>query len=115
MTEAQAAVEATTAHGDAFRFRERLTEMFQKSPLPQADLMFNLGLYIRSSLLVKFIILYELYGRFKSLPGALIEFGTWWGQNLVLLENLRAIHEPFISANARHRTVHQDGQHAERE
>jgi hypothetical protein len=24
-----------------------------------------------------------------------VEFGTWWGQNLVLLENLRAIHEPF--------------------
>ena len=24
-----------------------------------------------------------------------MEFGTWWGQNLVLLENLRAILEPF--------------------
>jgi hypothetical protein len=57
--------------------------------------MFNLGLYIRSSLLVKFLVLDDLYRRFKSVPGALIEFGTWWGQNLVLLENLRAIHEPF--------------------
>jgi hypothetical protein len=25
----------------------------------------------------------------------LVEFGTWYGQNLVLLENLRAILEPF--------------------
>jgi hypothetical protein len=25
----------------------------------------------------------------------LVELGVWWGQNLVLLENLRAIHEPF--------------------
>ena len=31
----------------------------------------------------------------SSATGALIEFGTWRGQNLVLLENLRAIHEPF--------------------
>jgi hypothetical protein len=95
MTELRQAAEATTAHGDTFNFRDRLSEMFRHSPLPHADLMFNLGLYVRSSLLVKFIILHELYARFKSLPGVLLEFGTWWGQNLVLLENLRAIHEPF--------------------
>jgi hypothetical protein len=57
--------------------------------------MFNLGLYVRSSLLVKFLVLSDLYRRFKPIPGALIEFGTWWGQNLILLENLRAIYEPF--------------------
>jgi hypothetical protein len=44
---------------------------------------------------VKFLVLSDLYRRFKSVPGALIEFGTWWGQNLILLENLRAIYEPF--------------------
>src|SRR5215216_3801184 len=95
MTEPREAVEATTAHGGTFDFRHRLSEMFKSSPLPQEDLLFNLGLYVRSSLLVKFLILHELYARFKSVPGVLIEFGTWWGQNLVLLENLRAIHEPF--------------------
>ncbi len=95
MTEPSAAVEVTTAHGKTFDFRERLGEMFVNSPLPPEDLMFNLGLYVRSSLLVKFVLLHELYARFKDIPGALLEFGTWWGQNLVLLENLRAIHEPF--------------------
>jgi hypothetical protein len=95
MTESKPPVEATTAHGDTFSHRARLHEMFANSPLPKDDLMFNLGLYVRSSLLVKFLVLNDLYARFKNLPGALIEFGTWWGQNLVLLENLRAIHEPF--------------------
>jgi hypothetical protein len=95
MTEPRQAVEATTAHGLSFAYRKRLREMFEKSPLPPDDLMFNLGLYVRSSLLVKFIVLHELYARFKSVPGVLMEFGTWLGQNLVLLENLRAIHEPF--------------------
>jgi len=58
-------------------------------------MLFNLGMYTRSSLLVKFIVMHQLYERIKSIPGVLMEFGTWWGQNLVLLENLRAIHEPF--------------------
>lgn len=93
MTEAK--LEASTAHGETFTFREQLSELFANSPLDQNDKMFNLGLYMRSSLLVKILVLDDLYRRFKSIPGVLIEFGTWWGQNLVLLENLRAIHEPF--------------------
>ncbi|HXA41125.1 MAG TPA: TylF/MycF/NovP-related O-methyltransferase [Phenylobacterium sp.] len=91
----EAAVEATTAQGEAFGFRARLGEMMQASPLAPDELMFNLGLYVRSSLLVKFLVLHDVYRRIQHIPGALIEFGTWRGQNLVLLENLRAIHEPF--------------------
>src|ERR1700687_3109740 len=87
--------EPTTAYGETFRNRARLAEMFEPSPLPIEDLMFNLGLYTRSSLLVKFLVLHEIYKRVKDIPGAILEFGVWWGQNLVLLENLRAIHEPF--------------------
>jgi hypothetical protein len=30
-----------------------------------------------------------------NVPGVIMEFGTWWGQNLVFFENLRAIYEPF--------------------
>ena len=95
MAKSPPATEVSTAHGETFRFRERLKEMYAASPLSDDELMFNLGLYVRSSLLVKFLVLDDLYRRFKSIPGALIEFGTWWGQNLVVLENLRAIHEPF--------------------
>jgi Macrocin-O-methyltransferase (TylF) len=95
MPDTTPAPENTTAHGETFRFRDRLSQMYAQSPLNEKDMLFNLGLYIRSSLLVKFLVLDGLYRRFKSIPGALVEFGTWWGQNLVLLENLRAIHEPF--------------------
>ncbi|MDB5425658.1 MAG: dTDP-6-deoxy-L-hexose 3-O-methyltransferase [Phenylobacterium sp.] len=90
-----APVEATTAQGEAFAARGRLREMMENSPLPPDELMFNLGLYVRSSLLVKFLVLSDVYRRIQSIPGALIEFGAWRGQNLVLLENLRAIYEPF--------------------
>jgi hypothetical protein len=95
MTDTRTAVETTTAHGETFEFRARLREMFESAPMAKDELMFNLGLYVRSSLLVKFLVLGELYQRFKHLPGALLEFGTWRGQNLILMENLRAIYEPF--------------------
>lgn len=85
----------TTADRTQITARQTLETLFGSNPLPTEDLLFNLGLFTRSSLLVKYLILHEVYQRFVTLPGLIVEFGTWWGQNLVLLENLRAIHEPF--------------------
>ncbi|NNM68545.1 MAG: dTDP-6-deoxy-L-hexose 3-O-methyltransferase [Gallionella sp.] len=85
----------TTASSEQLAFRGKLQEAFVNSPLSVEDKLFNIGLYTRSSVLVKFLVMSEIYQRICPIPGCLIEFGTWWGQNLVLLENLRAIHEPF--------------------
>jgi macrocin-O-methyltransferase TylF-like protien len=85
----------TTASASQLDFRRQLEDLFVSSPLSTEDLLFNLGMYTRSSLLVKFIVMNDLYERIQTIPGAIMEFGTWWGQNLVLFENLRAIHEPF--------------------
>lgn len=85
----------TTASSEQLSFRERLLEAFENSPLSAEDRLFNIGMYTRSSVLVKFLVMSEIYQRIRQIPGCLIEFGTWWGQNMVLLENLRAIHEPF--------------------
>jgi hypothetical protein len=76
-------------------YRDKLQDAFLNNPLPVEDQMFNLGLFTRSSLLVKFLVMNQLYERVKNIPGHIMEFGVWWGQNMVLLENLRAIHEPF--------------------
>lgn len=75
--------------------RIELMRLYEGSPLPVEDRLFNLGLYARSGVLVKFLVMADLYQRFVNIPGMLVEFGTWFGQNLVLLENLRAIYEPF--------------------
>jgi hypothetical protein len=87
--------EGTTADLTQIGFRKQLENAFAESPLSREDLLFNLGMFTRSSLLVKFLVMNDIYERIKSVPGVLIELGVWWGQNLVLLENLRAIHEPF--------------------
>ena len=85
----------TTANLEQVAKREDLANLFKSSPLSQDDLLFNLGLYVRSSLLVKFLVMNEMYERIKHLPGHIVEFGVWYGQNIVLMENLRSIHEPF--------------------
>lgn len=76
-------------------FRAELEKMFRDNPIDDKDILFNLGLFTRSSLLVKFLVMDDLYRRILDIPGDIFEFGVWWGQNLVLMENLRAIHEPF--------------------
>jgi len=85
----------TNSSGDQLRFRERLNDMYRTSPLPLEHLVYNFGLYTRSSVLVKTLVINEIYELILPVPGIIIEFGTWWGQNLVMFENLRAIYEPF--------------------
>ncbi len=87
-------IESTASHAQLSN-RDDLYKSFQKTPLPSNDLMFNLGLYTRSSLLVKFLVMNQLYERIQNIPGHIVELGVWWGQNIILMENLRAIHEPF--------------------
>lgn len=84
-----------TAAASQLAARRDLARLYKRAPMAEEDLLFNLGLYCRSGLLVKFLVMSELYKRFVNVPGLLVEFGTWYGQNLVLLENLRAIYEPF--------------------
>jgi hypothetical protein len=74
--------------------RRQFAELFAASPLPPEDLLANILLYARTGLIAKLLVLNEVYEQVCGIPGALCEFGVWWGQNVALLENLRAIHEP---------------------
>jgi hypothetical protein len=77
------------------QFRRRLNEKFRETPLPLEHLVCNFGLYTRGSVLVKILVINEIYEMILDMPGVVMEFGTWWGQNLIFFENLRAIYEPF--------------------
>ncbi|MEJ7610078.1 MAG: class I SAM-dependent methyltransferase [Ferruginibacter sp.] len=81
--------------GDQITNRERLYELFKKSPLPTDEMLINTGLYTRSSALAKSLFLNECYEKIGSIPGNILVFGTWWGQDVVTFFNLRAIHEPY--------------------
>lgn len=75
--------------------REILYRLFKDRPMPDDQLLVNLGLYIRSGALAKILFIDELYKIILPIPGVIMEFGVWWGQSLVLFENLRAVYEPY--------------------
>jgi len=75
--------------------RETLLELFRSSPIPTEQLLVNLHLYMRSSVIAKIFYVNELYQKVVNIPGVIMEFGVWWGANLALFESLRAVHEPY--------------------
>lgn len=83
-------------------FRNKLWDTFMSAPLSTPELERSLGLFIRGSLLARLLAIDEAYRKIVHLPGHIFEFGCWRGQTTVVLENLRAIHEPF---NKRRRIV----------
>lgn len=85
----------TKASEQQLAHRELLYQLFHDRPLPDDQLLICLGLFMRSSALAKILFVNEAYQLILDQPGIIVEFGTWWGQNLVLFENLRAIYEPF--------------------
>ena len=74
---------------------DSLKALFANRNMPDDDLLISLGLYLRSSALIKILFINELYQEIRNIPGSIMEFGCWRGQNLVVFENLRAIYEPF--------------------
>jgi hypothetical protein len=85
----------TKASEQQLAHREVLYDLFKNRPMSDDQLLICLGLYMRSSALAKILFLDEAYRLIIDQPGIIVEFGTWWGQNLVVFENLRAIYEPF--------------------
>jgi hypothetical protein len=86
---------ALQAPPDQAKARNRQMELFRQTPLPPQELVTNLGLYLRSTVVAKILYLNELYTNILELPGVVMEFGCWWGANLALFSSLRAVHEPY--------------------
>lgn len=80
---------------EEIRAREVILSLFKETPIPDDEMLVNLGAYLRSPLLAKILYLNELYQRIESLPGIIVEFGVWWGANLALFESFRSVYEPY--------------------
>lgn len=85
----------TKASAETIARKGRLLELFAQRTMNDDELLANSGLYIRSSGLAKLLFLNELYEMILDVPGIIMEFGVWYGQNISVFENLRAIYEPF--------------------
>ncbi len=75
--------------------RQQLYKLWAERPMPDDQLLANLGMYMRSSVLAKLFFLQEIYLQILEIPGYVMTFGTWWGQDVIAFESLRAIYEPY--------------------
>ena len=83
------------------RIRSAFVKHFRSCPIPDTDILNNLGLFINSKNLARLLFLNHIYRQIINIHGVVMEFGTRWGQNLSLFAALRGIYEPFN----RHRKI----------
>jgi len=75
--------------------RKNFLNLFRDCPIPENELLINLGLFIKRQDLTRILFMNDLYKQIIGVHGIIVEFGVRWGQNLVLFESLRGIYEPF--------------------
>lgn len=75
--------------------RAEFLQLLKHSPIPDGELLSNLGLYLNRQTLSRILFMHELYQKIISVHGVVMEFGVRWGQNLALYESFRGIYEPY--------------------
>lgn len=80
---------------------EQFTRLMMTSPVPDDELLPNLGMFLTSKNLARLLFFYELYKKIVTHHGIIVECGVRWGQTLSLMSALRGILEPFN----RHRKI----------
>jgi hypothetical protein len=96
--EHDAIVLSSSTEKDAFK---QFVDHFKASPLPDDEILPNLGLFLTSKALARILFFYEIYQKVVFRHGIIAEFGVRWGQTLSILSALRGIFEPFN----RHRKI----------
>ncbi len=91
----------TWASDGESRSRSHLLDLLRAAPIPDEQLLSNLGLFLESKSLARLLFMDELFRRIVGVQGVVLELGTRWGQNAALFAALRGIHDPFN----RHRRI----------
>ena len=75
--------------------RNDFVKHFRNCPIPDIDILQNLGLFLSSKNLSRILFMDHIYKKIVDVHGIVIEFGTRWGQNAAVFSALRGIYEPF--------------------
>jgi hypothetical protein len=73
---------------------QELFELSRSSPIPEAEVLANLPLFLVRVSLGRMLFMHNLYRRILGTHGVIMEFGVRWGQNLALFTTLRNLYEP---------------------
>jgi len=82
---------------EAVSARREIFAALTGSPIPSNELLRNLGLYLLPMDVKRFLFFDSIYRQIVNQPGIICEFGCRWGQNMAVLQSLRAVYEPFNS------------------
>lgn len=93
--EADSVAVQSLAAEEEVRAYKRLREMNRRSPIPDTEVLANLGLFHVRASFVRMQFVYNLYLKALLTHGVIMEFGVRWGQNLALFTTFRNIHEPY--------------------
>ncbi len=77
------------------KIRKELLDKLKNTPIPENELLSNLGLFINRQSLSRIIFLNEIYKKILNIHGVIMEFGVRWGQNLALFSSFRGMYEPY--------------------
>ena len=91
----------TYASDSESKNRKAFAEHFLNSPIPDDQILSNMGLFLNSKALSRLLFMNHLYEQIVDVMGVVMEFGTRWGPNLGQFTALRGIYEPFN----RHRKI----------
>src|SRR3989344_5937056 len=75
--------------------KKEFAQLFKECPIPENELLANLGLFLRRQEISKMFFINELYKNIIDIHGIVMELGTRWGKNMALFESLRGMYEPF--------------------
>lgn len=68
---------------------------FKKCPIPDDEIIKNMGLFLNLPLMQRLLWFNEVYQKIIHVHGIIVEFGCRWGQNLAFFETFRGIYEPY--------------------
>ena len=91
---ANTSVNFFSSEGEKAAWAER-KRMLDSCPIPENEILNNLGLFLNSKNLSRFLFFDHIYKQILDVQGMVVEFGTRWGQNISLMSALRGIYEPF--------------------
>ena len=75
--------------------QRHFTALLKSAPLPDDELLPNLGLFLSSKAFARLLFFYEIYQKILHSHGVIIECGVRWGQTLSILSALRGSLEPY--------------------
>lgn len=77
------------------QFRRRFLNLFRSCPIPDNEVLSNLGIFLTRQTLSRIFFMQFLYKKVLNVHGIVVEFGVRWGQNLALFCSFRGMYEPF--------------------